>query len=302
MKANLLTEEEQSIMMAFETPAQLSLLMASVADQSPTNQKIARYIEKNYLQIIFMTASELADAMGVSQGSVSRFFMMLGYRGYNEFLRNLQQVTLKRLTAPERLHYSSPAGHHHRGSVLRPILDSEIRNLDEMEKAMTGEEYEAMRAMILSPKRLLLLSSRMSATLLPYASYILGKMRDDVEVILPETRAWETLELQFPEKVNILAVAFPRYPRALIHKCATLKKKGFRLTGLTDSRLSPLVNVVDHAVCVPVTTASLFDIYGTPLTFLNLLLRDAADRMPQLTERINQIEEIEREEQVYVTK
>ncbi|MDY2685967.1 MAG: MurR/RpiR family transcriptional regulator [Selenomonadaceae bacterium] len=301
MKWNRL-EKEKRHMPAFETPEQLSLLLANAAKQSPTNQKIALYIEKNYLQIIFMTASELADDMGVSQGSVSRFFMMLGYHGYNEFLRNLQQVMLKKLTAPERLHYSSPKGHHHKGSARRPILDSEIRNLDGLEKAFLGPAYQAMLSMVLSPKRLILISARMSATLLPYAAYILGKMRENVSTVLPATRDFETLELLSPEDVNILAVAFPRYSRTLIEKCRIIKEKGIPITGLTDSTFSPLVPVVDHAVCVPITTGALFDVYGTPLTFLNLMLQDAAAQMPQLKSRIDAIEDIEKRNMVYFTK
>lgn len=289
-------------MPAFETPEQLSLLLANAAKQSPTNQKIALYIEKHYMQIIFMTANELADDMGVSQGSVSRFFMMLGYHGYNEFLRNLQQVMLKKLTAPERLHYSSTKGHHHKESILRTILDSEIRNLDGLEKSFSGPAYQAMLSMVLSPKRLILVSARMSATLLPYAAYILGKMRENVSVVLPATRDFETLELLSPDDVNVIAVAFPRYSRTVIEKCRLLKEKGIPVTGLTDSSFSPLVPVVDYAVCVPITTASLFDVYGTPLTFLNLLLRDAADQMPNLGARIERIEAIEERDEVYFTK
>lgn len=60
-------------MASFQTFGELQSMLLTVAKHSPTYQKIALYIEKNYLQVIFMTASELADAMGVSQGSVSRF-------------------------------------------------------------------------------------------------------------------------------------------------------------------------------------------------------------------------------------
>ena len=71
---------------------ELETLLMRVAKESPTYQKIAIYIEKNALQVIFMTANELAEQLGISQGSVSRFFIALGYHGYNEFLRSLQRL------------------------------------------------------------------------------------------------------------------------------------------------------------------------------------------------------------------
>ena len=62
----------------FQSTKELQGMLLGISRQSPTYQKIAIYIEKNYMQIVFMTASELAEASRVSQGSVSRFFMHLG--------------------------------------------------------------------------------------------------------------------------------------------------------------------------------------------------------------------------------
>jgi DNA-binding MurR/RpiR family transcriptional regulator len=284
---------------SFQSVDGLETMLMRVAKESPTYQKIALYIEKNYLQIIFMTANELAEAMGVSQGSVSRFFMALGYHGYNDFLRNLQRLVSKQLTAPQRLQYSNAP--RRRDDPLRTILEVEISNLAELEKAMQGKAYGMMLQQILSPRRLVLVSARMSATLLPYVAYILHKMRDGVSTAVPGSTAWELLELMPPQDVNVIAVAFPRYPNVLIQKCHKLRERGIMVTALTDSRLSPLVEAADEAVFVPVTTASLFDIYSTPMAFFNLLLRDAAKHMPHLQERMEKVEAVERRDNVYFT-
>lgn len=289
-------------MAAFQKTEELQVMLMSIAKQSPTYQKIALYIEKNYLQIIFMTASELADAMGVSQGSVSRFFMMLGYRGYNEFLRNLQEVVSKQLTGPQRLSYTQAEGVRKKSdSAVRHILDVELQNMDGLEAAMHGPAYEAMVEMVTRAPKLILLSAHMSATLLPYAEYILSRMREDIYTFQPGMKKWNTLELMEPERVRVIAIAFPRYANELIAKCRQLKALGIPILGLTDTKLSPLVSVVDQAVCVPVTSASLFDLYSTPVAFLNLMLRDAATRMPELAERVERIEDIEHREKTYFT-
>jgi len=283
---------------AFRSFEELESLFMHVAKESPTYQKIAIYIEKNYLRIIFMTANELAEKMGVSQGSVSRFFIALGYHGYNEFLRNLQRLVSKQLTAPQRLQYSKE---HDLDNPLRTILDVELGNMDELIQSMQGEDYDKMLQAILSDKPLILISARMSATILPYVSYILHKMRPDVSIALPDTPEWEALELLDPKQVNIIAVAFPRYPNILIQKCTNLNQKGFSICALTDSRFSPIVNLASACVLVSVTTSSLFDIYSTPIAFFNLLLRDAAKQMPGLEARMEKIEEIERRDNVYFT-
>jgi DNA-binding MurR/RpiR family transcriptional regulator len=283
---------------AFRSFEELETLFMHVAKESPTYQKIAIYIEKNYLRIIFMTANELAEKMGVSQGSVSRFFIALGYHGYNEFLRNLQRLVSKQLTAPQRLQYSKE---HDLDNPLRTILDVELGNMDELIQIMQGEDYDKMLQAILSDKPLILISARMSAAILPYVSYILHKMRPDVSIALPDTPEWEALELLEPGQVNIIAVAFPRYPNVLIQKCSNLKQKGFAICALTDSKFSPIVSLASASILVSVTTSSLFDIYSTPIAFFNLLLRDAAKQMPGLEARMEKIEEIERRDDVYFT-
>jgi DNA-binding MurR/RpiR family transcriptional regulator len=284
---------------SFQSFEELETMLMHVAKESPTYQKIAIYIEKNYLRIIFMTANELAEKMGVSQGSVSRFFIALGYHGYNEFLRKLQRLVSKQLTAPQRLEYSRE--HLRQDNPLRTILDVEFGNMEELMDIMQGESYEKIVQMVLSEKKLVLVSARMSATILPYVSYILHKMRPDVSVAVPDTPEWEMLELADPERTNILAVAFPRYPNVLIHKCRNLRKKRFSICALTDSRFSPIADAAEACIFVSVTTASLFDIYSTPIAFFNLLLRDVAKQMPGLKERMEKIEELERRDNVYFT-
>ena len=278
----------------FSSIDELMAMLLKVSKESATYQKIALYIEKNYLRVIFMTASELAEQMKVSQGSVSRFFMAMGYQGYNGFLRNLQQIVTKQLTAPQRLQYSKEK-HDPMGSAI----EAEIANLEAVVPLLKEAGSQRIMEAIASSKPLVLLSARMSATLLPYMSYILQKLRNDVEVVTPDRQEWGTLSLRNPEDVNILAVAYPRYANELLKQCQRLHDKGFNLLVITDSRLSPFASMASAAAFTPITTASLFDIYSTPMAYINLLLREAAKNIKGLDDRIEAIEELEKKDNVY---
>ena len=278
----------------FSSIDELMAMLLKVSKESATYQKIALYIEKNYLRVIFMTASELAEQMKVSQGSVSRFFMAMGYQGYNGFLRNLQQIVTKQLTAPQRLQYSKEK-HDPMGSAI----EAEIANLEAVVPLLKEAGSQRIMEAIASQKPLVLLSARMSATLLPYMSYILQKLRNDVEVVTPDRQEWGTLSLRNPEDVNILEVAYPRYANELLKQCQRLHDKGFNLLVITDSRLSPFASMASAAAFTPITTASLFDIYSTPMAYINLLLREAAKNIKGLDDRIEAIEELEKKDNVY---
>ena len=278
----------------FSSIDELMAMLLKVSKESATYQKIALYIEKNYLRVIFMTASELAEQMKVSQGSVSRFFMAMGYQGYNGFLRNLQQIVTKQLTAPQRLQYSKEK-HDPMGSAI----EAEIANLEAVVPLLKEAGSQRIMEAIASQKPLVLLSARMSATLLPYMSYIVQKLRNDVEVVTPDRQEWGTLSLRNPEDVNILVVAYPRYANELLKQCQRLHDKGFNLLVITDSRLSPFASMASAAAFTPITTASLFDIYSTPMAYINLLLREAAKNIKGLDDRIEAIEELEKKDNVY---
>lgn len=269
--------------------------MALATQNSQIYDRLAHYIEKNYMKVIFMTAAETASEVGISQGSVSRFCTALGYRGYNDFIHNLQKLVSKKLTVPQRLQYMSV----HRGNHLGNVIQLEIQNMCQLDSIMQGEAYEHLLNLIVSDGDLILLSSRMSATLLPYMGYILKKMRNSVYEIVPETSSWNMLEYRDPAKTKIIVLSFPRYPRILIEKLQVLHEKGFSICAITDSQLSPVVPLADTSVFVPITVSSIFDVYSTPIMFLNLLLRDAAARLPMLDKRLESIEQSEENEKVY---
>ena len=269
--------------------------LSAAAKESATYEKLAYYIEKNYMRVIFMTAVDVALEAKVSQGRVSRFCMALGYNGYNEFQRELQKSVGEKMTGPQRLNYVSKD----RQSAVGDILSSEVNNLVELEASIGGPAYEALVDMVANARDLILLSSRMSATLLPYMQYILNKLRNNVYTVTPETPAWNTLEYRDPKDTGIVLPIFPRYPDALLKKARELKDSGFQIIAVTDSQLSPICQIADATNVVPITVASLFDIYSTPMVFMNLVFRDAAKKIPDVNARLEQIELQEKSSGVY---
>lgn len=125
-------------------------------------------------------------------------------------------------------------------------------------------------------ERILLLSARISATLLDYLNYILNKIRDQVWTVEPETSRWNTLELNEPQGTLVLTTAFPRYPACLMEKLGRLKACGFGIMAFTDSPLSPVLPLAENSIIVPLTQASIFDVYSTPFLLFNILLKDVA--------------------------
>lgn len=274
---------------------QLVEKMLRISADSPVFKKIAAYIEQHYMQIIFMTAGELASVLSVSQGSVSKFCIALGYQGYADFLRNLQKFIGKTITAPERYYYTSTSTHH-----TDEVIDQEVENIRMLKEITASEDYQRLVEVMASAGEVVLLSARMSATLLPYLKYILDKLRDRVSMATPDTSEWNYLGFKKNiEEIAVIAVGMPRYPRVMVEKLKELKERGFHIYVITDSRFSPLCSYGELSIFIPTTVASLFDVYSTPMAFFNLLLRDVSQKLPEMQERLDDVERQDAQQRNY---
>ena len=90
---------------------------------SKGHRKIAQYIVEHYDKAVFMTASRLGESVGVSESTVVRFASVLGYEGYPQLQRALQELVSHRLTAVQRFEMSSEIDPN---AVLRTVLSEGV--------------------------------------------------------------------------------------------------------------------------------------------------------------------------------
>lgn len=58
---------------------------ARYSSMSKGQKMLANYITDNYDKAVFLTAAKLGEIVGVSESTVVRFAMCLGYKGYPDF-------------------------------------------------------------------------------------------------------------------------------------------------------------------------------------------------------------------------
>lgn len=258
-------------------------------------KKIATYVEQNYVEMIFMTADELATELSISQGSVSKFCIAIGFKGYSEFMKNLQKIVGKEITAPDRLSFSKK--HHN----TLDFIEKEMDNFKSIDGIIESKEYQELVDKLAKSKKVILLSARISATLLPYLKYGLGKVRNNIEIVTPQTNEWNYLSVD--ENVDdafVLLFSMPRYPRALLAKAEELSEKGYEIGVITDSRFSPFCNYGKINIFVPRTVAPVFDIYSTPILFFNILIGAVSRKIDNVNDRIDKIEMLDKENKIYL--
>lgn len=266
-----------------------------ISKLSATNKKLANYISKNYMKIIFMTAGQLADEVGISQGSVSRFCINLNYKGYNDFLQNLQLMVRKEITLSQKYEFNSLGN----SEDISNILVQEHSNIDIIADILKHPSYKELKNKIVNCDRLILISARMSATLLPYAFYMFNKIKNGVIQVTPDSPMWNTVSLLDKPGTLVLAFVFPRYCNSLLQKLGQLKQEGYDVAAVTDADFLSIKGLVDSYIRIPITVTSIFDVYSAPMLFINLLLRDVSKGLKGVESRIAAIDKIEQENNTY---
>ena len=268
--------------------------VARVSHSSNTFHKLGIFMEENWVSVGMLSATEVAKRAGVSQGSVTRFCNELGFAGYSEFSKKWKESIYEPLSAPDRL--KNIRGEH---ADLARMIEVEQENLNRLPEIVSGEAYRKIVKAMTDRKKIVLLSARISATLLDQIHYMLSKIRDNVQIVLPGSPEWNNLILEKPEDTFIFTIMFPRYPNILITEIAALHKAGFEIGLMTNSMLSPLIPHSSYYIEVPVSSTSIFDCYGTATVLLNYLVRDIAGQIENLEERLNRLEIYEKENDTY---
>ena len=250
-------------------------LLAKINEQkgkfSKGQRLIASFITEHYDKAAFMTASKLGNTVGVSESTVVRFATELGYEGYPQMQKAMQEMIRAKLTSVQRINVTQ--SHIGDGNVLEYILNKDIdkirRTLDETSEKDFRNAVDA----ISRAKTIYIFAVRSSAALASFLGYYYSLIFENVKIIsnYGETEIYEKL-FRISEDDVIIGISFPRYSNAAIQAMTFAKRRGAKAIALTDSMSSPLVAVSDYVLIAKSDIASVVDSLVAPLSMINALI------------------------------
>jgi len=260
---------------------------------------LANYITEDYDKAAFMTASRLGKTVGVSESTVVRFAVELGYDGYPSMQKAMQDMVLNRLTAVQRIEVTNNRIGDQ--DVLTSVLQSDADKLRQTAEMVSREDFKAAVSAIRQAKRIYILGARSVAPLANFLGYYLNFMFKDVRIITASgaSEVFEKLVALDSDDV-VVAFSFPRYSAATVKGAQYCRSVGATVVGFTDSRLSPLGQHSDHVVVAKSDMVSLVDSIVAPLSVVNaLIVALAAGQEQRLTKTFDALEQVWEEYNVY---
>lgn len=277
----------------------LTILQEKESTFSKGQKRIAHYITEAYDKAAFMTANRLGKTVGVSESTVVRFAVDLGFDGYPSMQKAMREMVLNRLTSVQRIEVANDR--YGDNDVVSMVLHSDMEKLRQTSETVSREEFKAAVNAIIKAKRVYILGVRSVAPLANFLGYYLNYMFNNVHVI-SDFSAGEMFEKIVGVNAEdvVIAFSFPRYSSSTTKGAKYCRSAGATVIGMTDSKLSPLGVNSDHVLLAKSDMVSLVDSLVAPLSLVNaLIVAIAAKREKELAQTFTNLERIWDEYNVY---
>ena len=278
-------------------------LLSEIEARMPTFSKgqklISNYILENYDKAAYMTASKLGKIVQVSESTVVRFAIELGFEGYPEFQHSLQEIVRTRLTAAQRMEVTNSLIGD--GDILSKVLLGDAEKIKRTLEDIDAKAFEEAVKKLSEAKNIYILGVRASSSLAGFLAHGLRMISDNVKFV-QTTSGSEMFEqiMSIQSDDVMVAISFPRYSKRLKNATSFAKHAGADVIAITDSTASPIAPSADQLLLAKSDMASFADSLVAPMSIINaLIVALSREKQDELRVRLRLLEDIWDEYDVY---
>ncbi|TXS55494.1 MurR/RpiR family transcriptional regulator [Streptomyces sp. t39] len=262
-----------------DSPAARLQLLFEGHRLTPTQRRIAHSMVRRAADVPFLSSVELADLAGVSQPSVTRFAVALGFDGYPALRRHLREVA-----PPE-----TATAHADELNEYQQAVQAEIENLRQL-SAMLADPAPVERAgrLLAASRPLPVLGLRAASSQARGFAYFAAKVHPDVR-LLDEGGSMLADRVDAARRAGATALicfALPRHPREVVAALEYARAAGLTVVTVADSAFAPVAAHSDLLIPAAVGTGLAFDTACAPMLLGRVLLEAMCDGLPDAQARL----------------
>ena len=266
---------------------------------SKGQKKLASYISDNYDKAAFMTAAKLGETVGVSESTVVRFAIHLGYKVYPEFQKALEELVRNKLNSIQRMEVTY--GKVPQAEILDTVLHSDIDKIKMTMENIDHDAFEQAVETILDAKSIYIVGIRSCAPLASFLGFYFHLLFNQVHLLHTNSSS-ELFEqmIHISEEDVIIGISFPRYSMRTLKALEFANNRKARVITLTDSIHSPMNLYSSCNLIARSDMASIVDSLVAPLSVINALVVALCMRkQKEVVATLEDLEKIWDEYQVY---
>ena len=249
----------------------LSRINEKYSRLSKGQRLLAAYITDHYDTAAFLTAAKLGEAVGVSESTVVRFAMNLGYKGYPQFQQALGELIKNKLNSVQRMEHTY--GRISQSEILETVLRSDAGRITKTLEEIDEHAFHMAVEDILEAGHIYIVGLRSCAPLAEFLGFYLKLMRENVH-ILHTSSASELFEqmMRIGNEDVIIGISFPRYSMRTLKAMEFANNRSAKVITITDSIHSPMNLYSSCNLIARSDMESVVDSLVAPLSVINALL------------------------------
>lgn len=276
-----------------------SRINESYGKLSKGQKRLAAYITDNYDKAVFLTAAKLGEIVGVSESTVVRFAMHLGYKGYPEFQNALEELVKNKLNSMQRMEVAY--GRINQSKILDTVMQSDMERLHATLAKIDENIFDLAVETILNAKHIYVIGIRSCAALASFFAFYLNLIFDNVHLIQTNSLS-EIFEqmVRIGKDDVIIGISFPRYSMRTLKAMEFANNRNAKVITLTDSVHSPMNLYSSCNLIADSDMSSIVDSLVAPLSVINaLIVALCMKKQTKVAKTLEMLEDIWDEYQIY---
>lgn len=277
----------------------LTIINKQFPTMSKSHKNIAAYIIENYEKAVFLTAAEISKEVGVSESTVVRFASGLGYNGFPELHRAMEQLIKKKLDNVRKIEFSKK--NSTRDELIKAVLQSDIAKLEDTFDSLDLTALDVAIENILSAETIYIIGIRNCAPLAECLHFYLNMICPHV-VLLQSTSNSEIFEqmMRISENDAMIGISFPRYSMRTLKAMEFASSRKAKMISITDSVYSPMNLYSSCNLLAKSDLSSVIDSLVAPLSIINALVMALyMEREEEVLRNMELVENLWEDYQIY---
>ena len=277
----------------------LSTIHNQMGSFSKGQRRIAQYIESSYVKAAFMTASRLGKMVSVSESTVVRFAVELGFDGYPSMQKALQEMVRNKLTSVQRIEVTNDRLGDQ--DVVSMVLQADWESIRMTSEALDRRVLDQAVEAILRAKNIYIVGVRSSAVIATFMSFYFRNIFDNVHLVSSSATS-EMIEqmLHVSQGDVVIGISLPRYSSRTVQLMEFARDSGAEVVAITDSLEAPAAKRADHTLLAKSDMVSVVDSLVAPMSLVNaLIVAIGQKKKGELSRIFENLEGIWQEYEVY---
>lgn len=295
-------------MFADERRDVLEHIRTSYSSMSKSQKKVAEFLLTYGIDVVYLSASRIAELVDVNRSTVVRTAQALGYDGFVDLQADLQRQLLRRFSTADRVRMDllrlseaieDEAGAPQGLAILSSMVRAEIEDLENMLSRIGEADFNRAVDMLGRAQKIYVLGLRGSLPLAMTFVFLLRHVRADCYLLEPGVQDMADQLVTMTRGDLLFTISYSRYANDTIRCMDYARQIGTPVITLTDSPVSPAAKRADLAFVL------LFRMYlyrntSTPMVLLNALAAALSARDSGYSQqRLERLEAVYRQMEIF---